>query len=89
MSTCADVGSVIESKMSAVQISNVGFTSEVSDCLVVHTGPGLFASLSLVSLHVFSILNAFNCPCFGVDFACICEVDVHIHSHRQVSHMAW
>ena len=41
MSTCADVGSVIESKMSVVQTSKVGFTSEVSDYLVVHTGPGL------------------------------------------------
>ena len=40
MSTCADVESVIESKMSVVQTSNVGFTSEVSDYLVVHTGPG-------------------------------------------------
>ena len=40
MSTCADVGSVIESKTSVVQTSNVGFTSEVSDYLVVHTGPG-------------------------------------------------
>ena len=39
MSTCADVGSVIESKTSVVQISNVGFTSEVSNYLVVHTGP--------------------------------------------------
>ena len=39
MSTCADVGSVIESKKSVVQTSNVGFTSEVSDYLVVHTGP--------------------------------------------------
>ena len=41
MSTCADVGSVIESKMSVVQTSNVGFTSEISDYLVVHTGPDL------------------------------------------------
>ena len=40
MSTCADVGSFIESKTSVVQTSNVGFTSEVSDYLVVHTGPG-------------------------------------------------
>ena len=39
MSTCADVGSFIESKTSVVQTSNVGFTSEVSDYLVVHTGP--------------------------------------------------
>ena len=39
MSTCADVGSFIESKMSVVQTLNVGFTSEVSDYLVVHTGP--------------------------------------------------
>ena len=40
MSTYSDVGSLIESKMSVVQTSNVGFTSEVSDYLVVHTGPG-------------------------------------------------
>ena len=39
MSTCADVGSFTESKTSVVQTSNVGFTSEVSDYLVVHTGP--------------------------------------------------
>ena len=39
MSTCADVGSFIGSKTSVVQASNVGFTSEVSDYLVVHTGP--------------------------------------------------
>ena len=41
MSTCADVGSFIESKTSVVQISNVGFTFEVSNYLVVHTGPDL------------------------------------------------
>ena len=40
MSTCTDVGSVFESKLSVVQTSNVGFTSEVSDYLVVHTGLG-------------------------------------------------
>ena len=39
MSTCTDVGSFIESKTSVVQTSNVGFTSEVSDYLLVHTGP--------------------------------------------------
>ena len=39
MSTCADVGSFIESKTSVVQASNVGFTFEVSDYLVLHTGP--------------------------------------------------
>ena len=39
MSTCADVGSFIESKTSVVQASKVGFTSEVADYLVVHTGP--------------------------------------------------
>ena len=38
--TFADVGNFIESKTSVVQTSNVGFTSEVSDYLVVHTGPG-------------------------------------------------
>ena len=40
MSTCAVVRSFIESKSTEVQTSNVGFTSEVSDYLVVHTGPG-------------------------------------------------
>ena len=42
MSICTDVGSFIESKTTVVQTSNVGFTSEVSDYLVVHTGPGDF-----------------------------------------------
>ena len=37
--TCADVGSFIESNTSVVQASNVGFTSEVPDYFVVHTGP--------------------------------------------------
>ena len=41
MSTCAVVRSFIESKTTEVQTSNVGFTLEVSDYLVVHTGPGL------------------------------------------------
>ena len=40
MCTGADVGSFIESKTSVVLTSNVGFTSEVSDYLVVHMGPG-------------------------------------------------
>ena len=40
MSTCAVVRSFIESKTTEVQTANVGFTSEVSDYLVVHTGPG-------------------------------------------------
>ena len=40
MSSYGDVGSFIESKTLVVQTSNVGFTSEVSDYLVVHTGPG-------------------------------------------------
>ena len=41
MRTCGDVGSFIESKTLVVQTSNVGFTFEVSDYLVVHTGPDL------------------------------------------------
>ena len=44
MSICTDVGSFIESKTTVVQTSNVGFTSEVSDYLVVHMGPGLLVS---------------------------------------------
>ena len=39
MSTCAVVRSFIESKTTELQTLNVGFTSEVSDYLVVHTGP--------------------------------------------------
>ena len=45
MSICTDVGSFIESKTTVVLTSNVGFTSEVSDYLVVHTGPGLCAKV--------------------------------------------
>ena len=56
MSTCADVGSVIESKMLVVQTSNVGITSEVSDYLVVHTGPGQEV-FSTCLVHVSVILN--------------------------------
>ena len=41
MSTCADVGSFTGYKSSVVQASSVGFTSEVSDYLVVLTGPYL------------------------------------------------
>ena len=48
MSTCADVGSFIESKTSVVQTLNGGFTSEVSDYLVVHTGPGHLSVLETV-----------------------------------------
>ena len=40
MSTCAVVRSFIESKCTEIQTLNVGFTSEVSDYLVVHTGSG-------------------------------------------------
>ena len=40
VSICTDVGSFIESKTTVVHTSNVGFASEVSDYLVVHTGPG-------------------------------------------------
>ena len=45
VSTRAVVRSFTESKTTEVQTSNVGFTSEVSDYLVVHTGPApvLFA----------------------------------------------
>ena len=62
MSTCADVGRFIESKTSVVQTSNVGFTSEVADYLVMHTGPGslhtaVVQSLSAtVNLHVLALL---------------------------------
>ena len=42
VSICANVGSSIESKTSVVQTLNVGFTSEVSDYLVVHTGLGVY-----------------------------------------------
>ena len=41
MSTCASVGSFIESKTLAVQTSHIGFTFKVSGYLVVHMGPGV------------------------------------------------
>ena len=55
MSKCVDVGSFIESKTSEVQTSHVGFTSEVSDYLVVHMGPG---DLVLVKLREYSALQS-------------------------------
>ena len=73
MSTCAYVGSFIESKTSVVQASNVGFTSEVSDYLVVHTGPGggssqnLLAEQWLVSgsdtkiIYPVTLIGSMNC----------------------------
>ena len=58
MSTCADVGSFIESKTSVVQISNVDFTSEVSDYLVVHTGPEASdRSFKVAALQAYSMLT--------------------------------
>ena len=42
VSICTDVGSFIESKTTVVQTLNVGFTSEVSDYIVVHMGPGVY-----------------------------------------------
>ena len=52
MSTCADVGCFIESKTSEVQTSHVGFTSKVSDYLVVHMGPGGEPSCLFFAQHV-------------------------------------
>ena len=72
MSTCADVGSFIESKTSVVQASNVGFTSEVSDYLVVHTGPeqgNLFrmrTGHNRLNAHMYSkfkVGESEMCPC--------------------------
>ena len=57
MSTCADVGSFIESKTSVVQASNVGFTSQVSDYLVVHTGPGVQLDRAEVLRGLRNFLN--------------------------------
>ena len=71
MSTCADVGSVIESKMYVVQTSNVGFTSEVSDYLVVHTGPGLYV-LSSSSAFLSISMGLTN---FGETFAYVTVLD--------------
>ena len=70
MSTCADAGSVIESKKSVVQTSNVGFTSEVSDYLVVHTGPAPGMKIraaegggELCSVHTFVVYETYG---FGI-----------------------
>ena len=74
MSTCADVGSFIESKTSVVQTSNVGFASEVSDYLVVHTGPGVIASaLGLVS-----------CLCLGGMESLICNFCLNVAARTVV-----
>ena len=58
MSTCADVGSFIESKTLVVQTSNVGFTFEVPDYLVVHTGPGRVALTLNFLVAVVNTLNS-------------------------------
>ena len=57
MSTCVDVGGFIESKTSVVQTSNVGFTSDVSDYLVVHTGPGVLESPQRLAAPVSECCN--------------------------------
>ena len=74
MSTCANVGSFIESKTSVAQTSNVGFTSEVSDYLVVHTGPVLLLQSSEIPERVAGN-NTWNCsvpfwPHFQRHFRC-------------------
>ena len=60
MSTCADVGSFIESKTSVVQTLNVGFTSEVADYLVVHAGPGVIVLDRSAVYGVLSFLSAWR-----------------------------
>ena len=82
MSTCADVGSFIGSKTSVVQTSNVGFTSEVSDYLVVHTGHD--SPQSIVSYHSFpdrSFVLSDIIAVYGLDYylgfldeACFCRL---------------
>ena len=65
MSICASVGSFIESKTSVVQISNVDFTSEVSDYLVVHTGPDGVDQLSdLPCIKYFGLPISVSCPVY-------------------------
>ena len=49
--------SFIESKTSEVQTSNVGFTSEVSDYLVVHTGPGVIKGVGALAMTSQEQLN--------------------------------
>ena len=69
MSTCAVVRSFIESKTMEVQTSNVGFTSEVSDYLVVHTGPGVGAEFRADSAREQTVValsddvRVFNSSC--------------------------
>ena len=65
MSTCADGGSSIESKTSVVQTSNVGFTSEVSDYLVVHMGPGALHTAVVLSLSTTDEKLASGAGCRG------------------------
>ena len=42
---------------SVVQTSNIGFTSEVSDYLVVHTGPGVFIAAQADTLTMFIVVR--------------------------------
>ena len=65
MSICTEVGSFIESKTTVVQTSNVGFTSEVSDYLVVHTGPDW--AFYKIEAQVFAIgMDFFHFLCIKV-----------------------
>ena len=94
MSTCADVGSFIESKTSVVQTSNVSSTSEVSDYLVVHMGPGdSMANLQNVSIILLCLLGLANndsqlsththtlscSPSLFLSCTCVCT---HTHTHK-------
>ena len=63
MSTCAVVRSLIESKTTEVQTSNVGFTSEVSNYLVVHTGPD-------------AVMSHLSVMCAGVIVRTLCHLPV-------------
>ena len=56
MSACADVGSFIESKTLEVQTLHVGFTSEVSDYLVVHTGPAVIMMIVMIMMMIIVLI---------------------------------
>ena len=81
MSACADVGSFIESKTSVAQTSNVGFTSEVPDYLVVHTGPaGVSVSVNPYWTHFPPITQL-------CDLCCVKETTVKLYCAQKETHI--
>ena len=78
----------IESKTSVIQISNVGFTSEVSDYLVVHMGPEQVILFSLRTGHNRLYTHTFSKFKVGESEMCPFNADImsaeHLLQHCQL-----